>query len=227
MLRKRDYYKENARYKMEGKYQVVILFLLITVFITCALFYSSNALEIETIDGLVLITIKAGLPIVTLTNIITLITLSAFESSKMSILVDIVDDLEKEKLNLLEQFKIGFKYDLIRSIVIVFVRNLLIFLWSILLIVPGIIKSYSYSMAMYLTYRKPSVSGIKAINKSKMLTKGYKKEIFLLDLSYLGWYLVGLLTLGILWFQIAPKHLIARVLLFEDILKENEYETNI
>lgn len=72
------------------------------------------------------------------------------------------------------------------------------FLWSLLLIVPGIIKNYSYAMTYYILNDHPEYSATKAITESRKMMKGHKWELFVLSLSFLGWDLLSLLTLGIL-----------------------------
>ena len=72
------------------------------------------------------------------------------------------------------------------------------FLWALLFIIPGIVKSYSYSMAKYIIYENPSLSARQALDLSQKITKGRKWDLFVLDLSWLGWALLSVLTLGVL-----------------------------
>ena len=65
-----------------------------------------------------------------------------------------------------------------------------IFLWSLLLVVPGIIAAYRYSMAMYIFFDDPDKGALRCIRESKEMTRGYKGQLFVLDLSFLGWYLL-------------------------------------
>lgn len=80
-----------------------------------------------------------------------------------------------------------------------------LFLWSLLLFIPAIIKSYSYAMVPYILKdnfdRGQRVSATDAITKSRKMMKGFKLDLFILDLSFLGWFILGFLTLGIglLW----------------------------
>jgi hypothetical protein len=75
-----------------------------------------------------------------------------------------------------------------------FVRDIFIFLWSLLLIIPGIVKSYAYRMVPYLLADNPNMDTMRAIELSKQMTDGEKFNIFVLDLSFIGWYLLGLLA---------------------------------
>ena len=86
-----------------------------------------------------------------------------------------------------------------------FVCDLFISLWTLLLIVPGIIKSLSYSMTVYIAIDDPKIGTLDAITKSRQMMNGYKWKLFCLNLSYIGWILLCILTLGILSFWVDPK----------------------
>lgn len=71
------------------------------------------------------------------------------------------------------------------------------FLWYLLLIIPGIIKYYAYSMVPYILADNPNIGAREAINMSIEMTNGHKFDMFVLDLSFLGWYILGLLLFGV------------------------------
>lgn len=77
------------------------------------------------------------------------------------------------------------------------------FLWTLLLIVPGIVKSYSYSMTPYIMQDHPEMDSEDCIHESRMMMKGYKWKLFCMDLSFIGWAILCIFTLGIglLWLQ--------------------------
>ncbi len=77
------------------------------------------------------------------------------------------------------------------------VRDIFLIGWFLLLIIPGIIKSYSYRMTTYILAENPNIGRTRAIELSKEMTRGEKLDIFVLDLSFIGWYILGLLALGI------------------------------
>jgi uncharacterized membrane protein len=85
-----------------------------------------------------------------------------------------------------------------------FLVGLFTFLWSLLLIVPGIIKACAYSQAMYILAENPGISPMEAINRSKEMMQGHKMEYFLLVLSFFGWALLAPFTLGILCIWLLP-----------------------
>ena len=72
-----------------------------------------------------------------------------------------------------------------------------IFLWTLLLIIPGIIKSYAYRMVPYILADNPNIGVREAITLSNEMTKGHKFDMFVLDLSFIGWYFLGSLALGV------------------------------
>jgi uncharacterized membrane protein len=76
--------------------------------------------------------------------------------------------------------------------------------WSLLLIVPGIIKAYSYSMAPYILADNPDMTAREALRESKRITQGYKGELFVLDLSFIGWRLLAIPTLGLISIWLSP-----------------------
>lgn len=87
------------------------------------------------------------------------------------------------------QFKNGF--------ILVLLTGLYIFLWSLLLIIPGIIASYSYAMAPFIQAEHPEYTASESIKASKQMMNGHKWELFCLDLSFIGWALLCTFTLGI------------------------------
>jgi uncharacterized membrane protein len=91
------------------------------------------------------------------------------------------------------------------------------FLWSLLFIIPGIIKSYAYSMTFYIVHDNPDINTNDAIELSMKMMKGNKGKLFLLDLSFIGWFLLCLLTLGIGMLWLYPYCMTARATFYEDL----------
>ena len=115
----------------------------------------------------------------------------------------------------------GFKEHFTSSLVGYLLSMLFIMLWSLLLIIPGIIKSFSYAMTMYIIKDNPTMSGNDAITLSRKMMDGHKMRLFSLYLSYIGWFLLGIITFGIAIIYIAP-FIHAAVLEFYEDLKENQ-----
>ncbi|PWM51205.1 MAG: hypothetical protein DBX60_07385 [Bacillota bacterium] len=106
------------------------------------------------------------------------------------------------------------------SLALYILNGIFIFLWSLLLIIPGIIKTYSYSMGFFILADRPDLSGNQARKRSMYLMKGHKWQLFCLDFSFIGWYLLSLLTLGILAFWVYPYHMTARAEFYNELLVE-------
>ena len=84
------------------------------------------------------------------------------------------------------------------------VMTVFVALWSMLFIIPGIIAGYRYRFALYNLCENPELGVMDALNMSKAQTKGYKLDLFVLDLTFIGWSLLCGLTLGILSIWITP-----------------------
>ncbi len=92
------------------------------------------------------------------------------------------------------------------------------FLWGILLIIPGVIKSYEYRLVPYLLSEHSEITPIDVMKKSTEMMQGYKKEAFLLDLSFVPWHIAGILTLGVLEvFYVEPYRALTNAAFYEKI----------
>ena len=106
--------------------------------------------------------------------------------------------------------------DFFSAFKVTFLVGLYTFLWSLLFIIPGIVKSYSYSMSLYILADNKGKSARECIKESMAMTDGHKMELFVLDLSFIGWELLGALTCGIAYIWIQPYY---------TATKANAYET--
>ena len=91
------------------------------------------------------------------------------------------------------------------------------FLWTLLLIIPGIIAVLSYSMTFYILADDNSIGAMEAINKSKKMMNGYKWKYFCLGLRFIGWSLLCILTLGIGFLWLLPYMQVSMVKFYDDI----------
>ncbi|MBQ2084989.1 MAG: DUF975 family protein [Oscillospiraceae bacterium] len=85
----------------------------------------------------------------------------------------------------------------LKSVVTLLLRDLYVFLWGLLFVIPGIVKSYSYFMVPYILAENPNISRQRAFEISKRATRGEKWRMFVFDLSFLGWFFLGTLCLGV------------------------------
>lgn len=93
-------------------------------------------------------------------------------------------------------------------------------LWTCLLIIPGIVKSYSYALTPFILKDEPELKYNAAIEKSMRMMDGYKMKLFLLDLSFIGWMILSILTLGIGLLFLQPYMNTARAAFYEDLKAE-------
>ena len=113
--------------------------------------------------------------------------------------LDIVDGVPTSASVLFSQFnrlKDGFVMRLMTRIFIA--------LWSLLFVIPGIMKTYSYAMAPYILVENPHMTGMEAITASKNMMYGHRWELFCMLFSFIGWDLLSIFTLGILQLWIHP-----------------------
>ncbi|MEI5995082.1 DUF975 family protein [Candidatus Enterococcus mansonii] len=119
----------------------------------------------------------------------------------------------------------GFAGPVVLGIIGVYIlMAIFITLWSLLLIIPGIIKGYSYSQAYYVYYDAYEETGVRpgflnTITRSRQLMKGYKGQLFLLDLSFIGWHILAILTLGIGYLWLTPYITATKAAFYENLPK--------
>lgn len=99
------------------------------------------------------------------------------------------------------------------------VTNIIIGLWSLLFIVPGVIKGYSYSQVKYILHDNPNLNSQDARRMSEIMTKGYKSDLFVLDLSFLAWYLLVACTAGIAIIYVTPYVETTKAMYYENLKK--------
>ena len=125
-----------------------------------------------------------------------------------------------------DSFEIGKMFDGYKDFVRIFttllIQNILIFLWALLLVIPGIIKALSYALTPYILLDHPEMKTTTAINFSSEMMYGYKWDLFCLLLSFLGWFILAILTCGIGFFWLAP-YMEASLARFYEQVKE-DYE---
>lgn len=97
----------------------------------------------------------------------------------------------------------GFNYFL-KAFGLYFMMGLFAVLWTLLFIIPGIVKSLSYSMAPYIMAENPDIGIFDAIKQSRTMMHGHKWEYFVLGLSFILWHLLGVVTIGIAYIYVYP-----------------------
>ena len=95
--------------------------------------------------------------------------------------------------------------------------GVLTFLWSLLFFFPGIMKSYAYSMAPYILADHPELTASEALQESMVMTEGAKMDLFVLDLSFLGWFFLVMITCGLAAIYVVPYYYAAKANAYLDL----------
>lgn len=122
----------------------------------------------------------------------------------------------EESVDIANLFK-GFTNDLGQNILLGFLMSLFVALWSLLFVIPGVVKAYAYSMAFYIKNDHPEYNWNQCLKESIRITDGHKMDLFVLDLSFIGWYIVGSLCLGVGTLWVMPYHQTAKALYYEEL----------
>ena len=115
--------------------------------------------------------------------------------------------------------------DYVRNAVSILLVYLYTLLWTLLFIVPGIIKGLAYSLTPFIVKDNPQLSPNEAINLSMKMMKGHKFDLFYLYLSFIGWILLAMLTLGIGLLWVIPYMQTSMAAFYLDV--KNDYNNNI
>ncbi len=151
----------------------------------------------------------------------TIIIMPAFNISLCMIFLNLA---KGEDISVGDAFK-GFNITG-KAVWLSIITNFFIFLWSLLLLIPGIIKSFSYSMAPFILADNPELTAREALSESKKIMYGHKFDLFVLQLSFFLWYLLGAITLGIAYIYIAPYYE-ATIINFYNTIKDKKIEAEV
>ncbi len=110
----------------------------------------------------------------------------------------------------------GFEHFL-KAFLLQLLTTLFIMLWTLLLIIPGVIASLKYSMSYYVMIDNPELSSIDAINLSKEMMYGHKSRLFSFIISFIGWFLLGIITCGIAFIWVAPYYEASKANFYKDL----------
>ena len=109
------------------------------------------------------------------------------------------------------------KESYMRSLSVGALTYLYTFLWSLLFVIPGIVKAYSYAMTYFIAKENPDLTAEQAILASMKMMSGNKMKLFLLDLSFIGWIILSIFTFGIGFIFVAPYMANARAAFYEEL----------
>ena len=115
-------------------------------------------------------------------------------------------------------FKSGDR--IVRTLLVGILTWLFTFLWTLLFVIPGIVKSYAYALAPYIAAEREELDARDCIAESQRLMDGHKMQLFLLDLSFVGWYLLGFLCCGIGIFFVMPYFFASRAAFYCELVAD-------
>ncbi len=108
-----------------------------------------------------------------------------------------------------------------RNVGSMLLRDIFLFLWTCLFIIPGIVKAYAYRMVPYILAEYPECGANEAITRSREMMRGHKWRTFLLDLSFIGWWLLSVVTFGLVGlFWLSPYYYNTDAALYERLKSE-------
>lgn len=114
-----------------------------------------------------------------------------------------------------------------RNVLGMFLMMVFVVLWTLLLIIPGIVKAFAYALTPYILVDRPELSASQAINLSVEMMKGHKFDMFWLSVSFVGWIVLSILTLGIGLFWVMPYMTASMGAFYQDVKAEYEAKTTI
>ena len=213
--------RAQARERLEGKWGTFVLMTFLMLVIQTILQipgYIGSLLEILSPEN-----VLASLSLSNISNILSLLALPLSWGLTVSLLHNHREesvDLE----NLFDGFR-GGRYT--RVFCALFLMNLFTFLWALLLIIPGIMKAFSYALTPYIIMDEPELTARQAITRSSEIMQGRRWKLFCLSLSFIGWGILSILTfgIGILW--LVPYMNASVAAFYEDARAEYEAENSI
>ena len=109
------------------------------------------------------------------------------------------------------------------NLVLGLMQTLLISLWSLLFVIPGIIKSYSYALAYYIKAEHPEYGWRECLNESEKMMEGNRMRLFSLNLSFIGWLFLSIFTCGLGSLWVSPYMQASTAVFYEELKKEQGY----
>lgn len=213
--------RAQARERLEGKWDTFVLMTFLMLVIQTILQipgYIGSLLEVLSPEN-----VLASLSFSNISNILSLLALPLSWGLTVSLLRNHREesvDLE----NLFDGFR-GGRYT--RVFCAIFLVNLFTFLWALLLIIPGIMKAFSYALTPYIIMDEPELTARQAITRSCEIMEGRRWKLFCLYLSFIGWGILSLLTFGIGFLWLVPYMNASIAAFYEDARAEYEAENSI
>lgn len=209
-MKSNQYYKNEALSALRGNWANALVATII--FVALALFFSSND-AINSYYQRVVINPFIGYSL-SFVSLFVLLPLAVGYSNSMRVLLETGDNRLANN-----SFSLGFG-NWLHVVWGMVLSTIYIFLWTLLLVIPGIIKSYSYALTPYILVEHPEMSANEAIEESMRLMDGHKFDLFYLQLSFIGWAILSILSLGLGFFWLIPYQMTAQAAFYRDIKNE-------
>lgn len=209
-MKSNQYYKNEALSALRGNWANALVATIILVALT--LFFSSND-AINSYYQRIVINPFIGYSL-SFVSLFVLLPLAVGYSNSMRVLLETGDNRLTNN-----SFSLGFG-NWLHVVWGMILSTIYIFLWTLLLIIPGIIKSYSYALTPYILVEHPEMSANEAIEESMRLMDGHKFDLFYLQLSFIGWAILSILSLGLGFFWLIPYQMTAQAAFYRDIKNE-------
>ncbi len=221
-------YRKIARERLSGKWVMAIIVGLVASILggSIAVGYSGPSMEYEESLENINIGGVAGVFVMSILSIILLVAAifsllhfiigGATQLGYAAFNLDVVDGVPTSASVLFSQYnrlKDGFVMRLM--------TNIFIALWSLLFVIPGLMKTYSYKMAPYILVENPQMTGMEAITASKNMMYGHRWELFCLLFSFIGWDILSVFTLGLLQLWIHPYKEAAVAVFYRNLKSQN------
>jgi uncharacterized membrane protein len=213
ILRENYEYRAEARKQLKGRWSMAVLVILISWIIMQA--FTSRGMTYSYVNG----QLVRGVNNNGFNNLASLVSLLLSGPITYGIATYFMK-LVRGSEPLLEDMFAGFKY-FINTFLLNLVTWIFIGLWTLLFIIPGIIASLRYSMSYYIMRDNPGMTAMESINQSKEMMSGHKGKLFLLTLSFIGWGILSILTLGIGLLWVGAYYNTAKVNFYEDLKRIN------
>lgn len=209
-MKSNQYYKNEALSALRGNWANALVATIILI--ALALFFSSNE-AINSYYQRIVINPFIGYSL-SFVSLFVLLPLAVGYSNSMRVLLETGDNRLTNN-----SFSLGFG-NWLHVVWGMILSTIYIFLWTLLLIIPGIIKSYSYALTPYILVEHPEMSANEAIEESMRLMDGHKFDLFYLQLSFIGWAILSILSLGLGFFWLIPYQMTAQAAFYRDIKNE-------
>lgn len=209
-MKKNKDYKNEALAALKGNWAPAVVCTIVFMLLTMLVSSLQAVFDTENVDSAAILLLAGSLILVFfLTGPLTVGYYNVFK--------DLLAKGENKMTSAL--FAIGYG-NVLRNGFGIFLMGVFVVLWSLLLLIPGIIKSFAYAMTPFILVDYPELSPNQAINLSIKMMKGHKFDLFWLQLSFIGWGLLGILTLGIGYFWLVPYMYTSIAAFYQDVKTE-------